>query len=97
MQYSDESRGVLMLGDACHALCPSLGQGATTSIEDACVAASELRAALRGKTAADSRECVVAALKEAVGTIDERQADRVRFIRDISTEVGTEPRPRPRP
>mmetsp|Transcript_64715 Transcript_64715/g.179804 ORF Transcript_64715/g.179804 Transcript_64715/m.179804 type:complete len:516 (+) Transcript_64715:65-1612(+) len=88
VQYSDESRGVLMLGDACHAFCPSLGQGATTSIEDACVAASELQAALRGKTTTDSHECVVAALKEAVGNISKRQSDRVSFIRDISTEVG---------
>merc|ERR1711988_492738 len=50
--YSDTSGHVLLLGDSCHAFCPSLGQGATTSIEDACVAADELLSAVRTAKAA---------------------------------------------
>ena len=39
----DESGRVLIVGDAAHAFCPSLGQGASVAIEDACAAGAILR------------------------------------------------------
>lgn len=89
VQYSDESRHILLLGDAAHSFCPSLGQGATTSIEDACVAATTLIAAVRHAEESGSG-CfgTVAAVREAVSKIGELRAERVSFIRDISTEAG---------
>ncbi len=86
VQYVDESGRVLMLGDAAHAFCPSLGQGATTSIEDACVAASELCAALDASLG--DREAMIAKLPSTLEKVAARQADRVSFIRDVSTEAG---------
>jgi 2-polyprenyl-6-methoxyphenol hydroxylase-like FAD-dependent oxidoreductase len=86
VQYTDQSGKVLMLGDAAHAFCPSLGQGATTSIEDACVASSELCAALH---ACEGRyEAMVSALPDVLAKISDRQAERVAFIRDLSTQAG---------
>ena len=86
VQFVDETGHVLMLGDAAHAFCPSLGQGATTSIEDACVAASELCAAL--DASGGEREAMARMLPSTLEKIAARQADRVSFIRDISTEAG---------
>ena len=84
-QFSDESGHVCMLGDAAHAFCPSLGQGATTSIEDAFIAASELRKTMRECA---GRAEMSAALPATLRRIGQRQTDRVTFIRDISTEAG---------
>ena len=77
----------MLLGDACHAFCPSLGQGATTSIEDACVAADELLGVVR-KARAAGEGSVNGSMPATVGRIGQRQADRMRFIRDASTEAG---------
>lgn len=86
VQYSDDSGHVLMLGDAAHAFCPSLGQGATTSIEDACVSAFELCAAI--KNGGGQRDVIAASLPATLEKIAARQKARVEFIRDISTEAG---------
>merc|ERR1711871_204046 len=86
VRYTDETGHVLMLGDAAHAFCPSLGQGATTSIEDACVAASELCAALDASDG--DREAMARKLPSTLEKIATRQSDRVSFIRDMSTEAG---------
>ena len=86
VQYTDETGHVLMLGDAAHAFCPSLGQGATSSIEDACVAAFELGAAL--DASGGDREAMLRELSGTLEKVAARQADRVSFIRDISTEAG---------
>ena len=83
--YGDDSGHVLMLGDACHAFCPSLGQGATTSIEDACVAADEILGAVRAAKASASLNEAVPGLVAAIGA---RQSERMEFIRDASTEAG---------
>ena len=40
-------RRVLLVGDAAHAFCPSLGQGASVAIEDACAAGALLREGAR--------------------------------------------------
>ena len=38
---------MLLVGDAAHAFCPSLGQGASVAIEDACAAGALLREGAR--------------------------------------------------
>jgi len=90
VEFSDATGHVLMMGDAAHGFCPSLGQGATTSIEDACVAATELIGAVRRSVSQvdSNHKMVVAELRSAVANIKERQSDRVNFIGKISTEAG---------
>jgi 2-polyprenyl-6-methoxyphenol hydroxylase-like FAD-dependent oxidoreductase len=85
--YGDSTGHVLMLGDACHAFCPSLGQGATTSIEDACVAADELLGAVRKARSAGAGSAG-SSMPAVVEKIGQRQTDRMRMIRDASTEAG---------
>jgi 2-polyprenyl-6-methoxyphenol hydroxylase-like FAD-dependent oxidoreductase len=89
VEFADQSGHVLMLGDAAHAFCPSLGQGASTSIEDACLAGTELRLAVRKARASGApRSAVASSVPTAVAQIASRQAERVAFIRDMSTEAG---------
>ncbi|MCA3263856.1 MAG: FAD-dependent monooxygenase [Telmatospirillum sp.] len=45
--YAHPSRRVLALGDAAHPMVPTLGQGATQAVEDACATAHAILAALR--------------------------------------------------
>lgn len=101
--YGDDSGHVLLLGDACHAFCPSLGQGATTSVEDACVAADEiLRVVRAARTTRAAPACAAGDADSAVGghglvgaqvpsicaAVARRQAERMAFIRDGSTAAG---------
>lgn len=65
---------LVLLGDAAHPMVPTLGQGATQAIEDACVAAHILVAAL------DSG----APLEEVGEAIACRRAERVRDVMDAS-------------
>ena len=58
VQYADPASNVLYLGDSAHGMVPTLGQGATQAIEDACFAADLLaRELARGKDNA-LRECI---------------------------------------
>lgn len=41
--WEDVREQALLVGDSCHAMLPTLGQGATQAIEDACVAADTLK------------------------------------------------------
>jgi 2-polyprenyl-6-methoxyphenol hydroxylase-like FAD-dependent oxidoreductase len=68
---------VLLLGDAAHPMVPTLGQGATQSIEDACVAVDEIRAALRAGDELSAIPARVAA----------RRMERIRFVVDFSREA----------
>ena len=65
---------LVLLGDAAHPMVPTLGQGATQAIEDACVAADTLMDAL------DAR----APLGEVGEAIACRRAERVRYVMDAS-------------
>lgn len=65
---------LVLLGDAAHPMVPTLGQGATQAIEDACVAADILMKAL------DCR----APLGEVGEAIACRRAERVRYVMDAS-------------
>ena len=73
MTYGDKP-GILLTGDAAHPMVPTLGQGATQACEDACVALDEIKAALdRGE-----------ALSTIPARVEARQADRARFVVDLS-------------
>lgn len=79
-KYCDDSRRVLFLGDAAHATVPTLGQGATSAIEDACVAAYELSAALESPDPT--------ALRSSVARIDSICRPRAEYITSISVEAS---------
>lgn len=78
--YTDAKRHVLYLGDAAHAMVPTLGQGATQAIEDACAAASLLHKHL-GQGA--QAEAVPALLQR----FEKLRASRIRFVIDFSNEA----------
>ena len=70
--------GVLLVGDAAHPMAPTLGQGATQAIEDACVVVDELRKALRSGEGLD-----------AIPTrVDARRRERVQFVVDFSRDAS---------
>jgi salicylate hydroxylase len=72
--HSDESGRVLLLGDAGHGMVPTLGQGATQSVEDACAAVKAIRETLKdGGDARDVTARYVAA-----------RAERINFVMDLS-------------
>ena len=69
---------VLLLGDAAHPMIPTLGQGATQSVEDACVAIDAAADALgRGEP-----------LGDVPATVDARRRGRVGFVMDFSREAS---------
>ena len=80
--YMDDKGHVLFLGDASHGMVPTLGQGATQAVEDACVAAELLvkRIAAVGPAAVS----VPAVLRE----FEQLRAERVRFVMDFSREAS---------
>lgn len=77
--FADDQGRVLLLGDAAHAMVPTLGQGATSAIEDACVAALMIRDAVR------SGPVDVPALLRAIA---ETRMARARFIMDLSRDAS---------
>jgi salicylate hydroxylase len=80
--YSDERGHVLYLGDASHGMVPTLGQGATQAVEDACVAA-DLLVKHFSQGGANSVQ-VPSVLREFVRLREER----VRFVMDFSREAS---------
>ena len=80
--YTDARGHVLFIGDASHGMVPTLGQGATQAIEDACVAADLLRGTL--SAAAIGGGSVPGVLRQFAQLRDER----VRFVMDFSREAS---------
>jgi len=80
--YMDDKGHVLFLGDASHGMVPTLGQGATQAIEDACVAADLL---LRQLADSGADGMVVPALLREFECL---RAERVRFVMDFSREAS---------
>ncbi|MCB1495450.1 MAG: FAD-dependent monooxygenase [Bauldia sp.] len=68
---------VLLVGDAAHPMVPTLGQGATQAMEDACVVVDEVRRALR-----EDRS-----LASVPAAVEQRRAERVRFVVDFSRDA----------
>jgi 2-polyprenyl-6-methoxyphenol hydroxylase-like FAD-dependent oxidoreductase len=79
--------GVLLVGDAAHPMAPTLGQGATQAIEDACVVVDEVRKALRSGEVFDT----------IPARVDARRRERAQFVVDFSRDAtdtmlaGTDP------
>jgi len=72
------SAGMMLVGDAAHPMVPTLGQGATQAVEDACVALDEIQAAL------DSGR----PLAEVAPRTRARRDERVRFVAAFSREAS---------
>ncbi len=79
--YTDARGHVLYLGDASHGMVPTLGQGATQAVEDACVAADLL---IRRFSGTADGAGVPTVLREFVRLREER----IRFVMDFSREAS---------
>jgi salicylate hydroxylase len=86
--YALPDAPVLLLGDAAHGMVPTLGQGATQAIEDACVAARLLEAGLREPHAE-----VAALITRFAALRDERIRFAMQFSLDASDTLmaGADP------
>jgi salicylate hydroxylase len=81
--FADPTGHVLFLGDAAHGMVPTLGQGATQAIEDACLAGSQIRAHWLASRRAKAKLDV----PSLVAAIAQKRAERVRFVMDFSFEA----------
>jgi len=88
VRFAKAGDPVLLVGDAAHPMVPTLGQGATQAVEDACVVVDEIRMALRAGRP----------LVEVPARVEARRRERVRFVVDFSREAtdtmleGADPR-----
>ncbi|MCE9531289.1 MAG: FAD-dependent monooxygenase [Planctomycetes bacterium] len=80
--FRDERGRALYLGDAAHAMLPTLGQGATQAIEDACLAGTVFRA--RWDSIRDSPSGLPVLLRG----IESLRLDRVRFAMALSINAA---------
>ncbi len=78
MVFEHPSGRVLALGDAAHPMVPTLGQGATQAVEDACVTGLAILQALEAGQP-------LASVPAEVGRL---RRDRVRFCMDLSREAS---------
>lgn len=78
-EFCDGHGRILLLGDAAHPMVPTLGQGGTQAIEDACIALDELRQAFDSPDDVD----IAAALKR----IQTRRMPRVQFAAGFSRDA----------
>lgn len=87
VRYAHPSGRMVLVGDAAHPIVPTLGQGATQAIEDACVILDLMRHIVDGGAAVTTVPARVEALR----------AHRVRFVADLSRRAtdtmlpGTDP------
>jgi salicylate hydroxylase len=77
MLYAEHSPAVLYLGDAAHGMVPTLGQGATQAIEDACFASDWISQAV-------AAGCLEPSLW--VAEIAALRCERMRFVMDFSRD-----------
>ncbi len=69
---------ILLVGDAAHPMIPTLGQGATQSVEDGCVVIDAVAEAIaRGRP-----------LSAVPGIVEARRRERVRFVMDFSRDAS---------
>lgn len=94
---------ILLLGDAAHAFCPALGQGATSAIEDAFAAAQIIKAhyhryfgpgAENGSNSPSSsadtgpQRSYTSVAKEAILAFSAARMDRIEKVKDLSISAG---------
>ncbi|MGB8536248.1 MAG: NAD(P)/FAD-dependent oxidoreductase [Acidobacteriaceae bacterium] len=77
IQFANNTDPVLLVGDAAHPMVPTLGQGATQAVEDACVTIDVIRRTLE---AGEPLSCVP-------GSVDRQRRERVKFVMDFSREA----------
>lgn len=77
-EMAHEDHPLLLLGDAAHPMVPTLGQGATMAIEDACAAADEVL-----RTLDDG-----GALERVPASVAKRRLPRVAFAADLSLKAS---------
>ncbi len=81
--FRDPTGQVLFLGDAAHGMVPTLGQGATQSLEDACIAGHLIGRMLARRAPGAVTPAEVAALTQR---ISDARLDRVQWVMDYSLE-----------
>ncbi len=83
-QFRDASGQVLFLGDAAHGMVPTLGQGATQAVEDACVAAAVI---LKRHASRPAGMPPAAHVADITREIEAERSDRVRWVADFSRDA----------
>jgi salicylate hydroxylase len=78
IRYAEPDAGVLYLGDSAHGMAPTLGQGATQAMEDACAAALIIERAV----ATGSRD-----VRQWLDRIAQAREARMRFVMDLSVRA----------
>lgn len=78
VRYHEPDAGILYLGDSAHGMAPTLGQGATQALEDACGAATILREELLARPGR---------VQDWLLRIARTRTDRVRFAMDLSVRA----------
>lgn len=73
----EAGEGVLLVGDSAHPMVPTLGQGATQAVEDACVVVDEVRRALAAGTS----------LKDVPTRVASRRTERAEFVVSFSRDA----------
>lgn len=73
----EAGEGVLLVGDSAHPMVPTLGQGATQAVEDACVVVDEVRRAL----------VLGLPLSRVPANVAARRTDRAEFVVSFSREA----------
>lgn len=79
VEFCDRHGRILLLGDAAHPMVPTLGQGGTQAIEDACIALDELRRSFAEPGEAD--------IASALQRIEARRLPRVQFAAGFSRDA----------
>lgn len=78
-EFCDSNGRILLLGDAAHPMVPTLGQGGTQAIEDACIALDELRRVFAAPGDAD--------IATGLRRIEARRLPRVQFVTGFSRDA----------
>ncbi len=77
--YTDASAPILYVGDAAHGMIPTLGQGASQAIEDACAIGDRILGAI-----ADGNRDV----RSWLSGVEASRTDRMRFVMEFSREAS---------
>jgi salicylate hydroxylase len=77
--FAEPQANIMYLGDSAHGMVPTLGQGATQAIEDACVASGIIERLLaRGGLLP----------RDWLTAVDKARSERIRFVMDLSRRAS---------